>query len=81
MGKKQIIELESPEFQQQMFYRQPEDVQVRYLISTLDRLETNRDYFAEILQHWLKSDEERLDRVFSEIHGEPAEFQRQFREG
>lgn len=81
MGKKQIVELESPEFQQQIFYRQPEDVQVRYLIATLDRLETKRDYFAEMLQLWLKGDEEQLDRLFSEINGEPAEMQRQFREG
>jgi len=81
MGKKQIVELESYDFQQQILYGQTEDEQVRYLKATLDRLETKRDYFAEMLEQWLKGDEERLDRIFSEIHSEPAEMQRRFREG
>lgn len=80
MGKKPIVELETHEFQQQIFSRSPAEVQVRYLNATLDRLETKRDYFAEMLQLWQKGDETRLDRIFTEIHGEPAELQRRIRE-
>jgi hypothetical protein len=81
MGKKQIVELESYNSQQQILYNQPVDVQARYLKATLDRVETKRDYFAEMLEHWLEGDAEQLDRIFSEIHSEPAEMQRPFREG
>jgi uncharacterized protein YbaP (TraB family) len=81
LGKKQIVELESYNSQQQILYNQPVDVQARYLKATLDRVETKRDYFAEMLEHWLKGDEEQIDRIFTEIHSEPAEMQRPLREG
>jgi uncharacterized protein YbaP (TraB family) len=40
IGKKQIVELESYNFEQQILYDQTEDMQVRYLKATLDRVES-----------------------------------------
>jgi uncharacterized protein len=81
LGKKQVVELETLEFQQQIFHRQTEDIQIRNLIATLDRLETKRDYVAEMFDSWLKGDGDQLDQIFSDIYREPAELGRQIREG
>ncbi len=80
-GKKQIVGLESYEFQQQLFYRQPEDEQVRYLIAALDRLEKYPNYMAEIMTLWLIGDEMPLAHFLSEVDSEPAVMMRQIYEG
>ncbi|MEP6924741.1 MAG: TraB/GumN family protein [Pyrinomonadaceae bacterium] len=74
--KKQIVEIESADWQLKLLSETPEPIQLKFLESTLDQAVNFKDYSQNLLSAWSAADVKRLESFFTSESGEPIEIQK-----